>query len=62
MHQVKTRHSQVEIGIAEKLLGKSSHIDTTSLSVHGEYKDSEKNSVNAGITHMTWTADQSHSR
>ena len=38
----------LEIGIAEKLLGKSSHMDTTSLSVHGEYKDSEKNSVNEG--------------
>ena len=29
-------------------MGKSSHIDTTSLSVHGEYKDSEKNSVSKG--------------
>ena len=27
---------------------KSIHIDTTSLSVYGEYKDCEKNSVNEG--------------
>jgi transposase len=35
-----------EIGIENKLLGKSAHFDTSTISVYGEYENNEKESIN----------------